>query len=191
MRPMPMLAKQTLGIVGLGRIGTRLAGMAQPLLDRVVAFDPAVSAERAPAGVQMVSLPELLREADYVSIHVPLNPATERLFGAANLSLMKTSAYLINCSRGPIVDEDALTTALASGSLAGAALDVFTTEPLPAEHPFRRFPNVIITPHAAWYSQDADYRLRANPAHAIVRFLREEEIPLVNRPAPKGNAAQR
>jgi D-3-phosphoglycerate dehydrogenase len=93
---------------------------------------------------------------------------------------MKPTAYVINCARGPIVDEAALIAALRDKRIGGAALDVFEVEPLPADHALRAFPNVIVTPHAAWYSQEADYRLRANPANTVVRFFAGETVPLVN-----------
>lgn len=180
-RPAPQLASQTVGILGLGRIGRRLFDMVRPLVSRVVVHDPVMEARGVPvAGLEWVSLDRLLAESDYVSIHAPLNNQTHHLLNAATLGRLKSNCYLINCARGPIIDEMALVDSLRLGKLAGAALDVFAQEPLPADHPLRAFPNVIITPHAAWYSTEADYRLRANPAEMIVKFLRGEPIPLLN-----------
>jgi len=182
-RPAPPLGTQTLGILGLGRIGKRLFDMVRPLVSRVIAHDPILEArgEMVP-GLEWASFDRLLAESDYISIHAPLNADTHHLLNAKTISRLKSNCYLINCSRGPVIDEDALVDALGSGKLAGAALDVFAREPLPADHPLRGFPNVIITPHAAWYSTQADYRLRANPAEMVVKFLRGEPIPLLNEP---------
>ena len=184
MRPTPPLRSQTVGILGLGRIGRRLLDMVRPLVARVLGHDPLLEArgETLP-GLEWASLGGLLAESDYISIHVPLNTHTRHLLNADTLGRLKSSCYLINCARGPIIDEEALVDALRSGRLAGAALDVFAQEPLPAEHPLRGFANVTITPHAAWYSTEADYRLRANPAEMVVKYLRGEPIPLLNEPA--------
>jgi D-3-phosphoglycerate dehydrogenase len=184
MRPAPPLGSQTVGILGLGRIGRRLLDMVRPLAGRVLGHDPLLEdrGETLP-GLEWTSLDRLLGESDYISIHVPLNASTHHLFNTESFSRINSNCYLINCARGPIIDEKALVNALRSGRLAGAALDVFAQEPLPADHPLRGFPNVTITPHAAWYSTQADYRLRANPAQMVVKFLRGEPIPLLNEPA--------
>lgn len=187
MRPMPLLSSQVAGIIGMGRIGRSLAEMLKPLVSRVLAYDPPLRAANTQMpGVDLVDLDGLLADSDYVSIHAPLGADTHHLFSRERLARMKQSAYLINCARGPLVDEDALVEALQAGRLAGAGLDVFATEPLPMDHALRAFPNVIITPHAAWYSAQSDYLLRANPARGIVQFFRGENIPLVNRPAAVG-----
>jgi len=188
MRPAPLLSRQTAGILGLGRIGRKLYEMVRPLVSRVIAHDPALGAggEKL-AGLEWVSFDRLLAESDYLSIHAPLNTHTHHLINAETIGRMKPGCYLVNCARGPVIDESALVDALRSNQLAGAALDVFAQEPLPAQHPLRSFPNVIITPHAAWYSTQADYRLRANPAEMTVKFLRGERIPLLNaQPASAG-----
>jgi D-3-phosphoglycerate dehydrogenase len=183
MAPMQPLSRSTVGVLGYGRIGRRFAQMAAAVASRILICDPFVSsADRLPAGCQVASFGELLGEADFISIHVPLTSETERLFGVDTLAKMKPGAYLINCSRGPIVDENALAEALRAGRIGGAALDVFTQEPLPMDHPLRGFSNVIITPHAAWFSSQSNHLLRANPAEMIVRFFRGESIPLVNGP---------
>lgn len=166
MTPMPRLSSQTVGIAGYGRIGRRFAELVRPLVQRVLIYDPAVAATSDEAECR--TWEELLAESDYVSLHAPLTPSTQHMVRRETIELMKPSSYLINCSRGPLVDEIALAGALRAGRLAGAALDVFETEPLPSDHPFRAMPNVILTPHAAWFSRTADYQLRSIPA-GIVR----------------------
>ena len=180
MKPMPRLNEQTVGIIGYGRIGRRFAGMIRPLVKRVVAYDPMI--QESDGQANMLPLEDVLRSADYLSIHAPLTIDTEHLIRAETLSLMKSGAFLVNCSRGQIVDETALVAALRAGTLGGAALDVFETEPLPKDDPLREFSNVIITPHAAWFSQTADYELRANPSKLICEFLLGKPVRLLNVP---------
>lgn len=138
----------TLGLVGFGRIASRVAVAAQALGMRVVAVDPAVT-EPAVPGVVMTDFAGLLAQSDVVSIHAPANPSTHHLFGVAAFARMKPGAYLVNCARGSLVDHDALTAALDSGHLAGAALDVTEPEPLPVRHPLLGRHDVIVTPHVA------------------------------------------
>jgi D-3-phosphoglycerate dehydrogenase len=186
--PYPPLSEQTVGILGFGRIGQHAARMIQPLVKQVLVHDPLFSGTR-PAGlpVEFVSFERLLAESDYVSVHVPLGPQTHHLFDAQTIAQMKKGSYLINCARGPIIDEQALVDSLRNNHLAGAGLDVFSKEPLPMDHPLRSFSRVIITPHAAWYSTRADHLLRANPARNILHFFCGQPIPLLNTPAP-GNS---
>jgi phosphoglycerate dehydrogenase-like enzyme len=153
------LAGRTLGLVGLGNIGKLVAEVAKAFRMRVVAWSPNLTPERcAEAGVQYVEEDELFQTADVVSIHMVLSERTRGLVGERQLSLMKATALLVNTSRGPIVDELALAQALADGKIAGAGLDVFGTEPLPAGHPLRRTPNTILTPHIG-YVTDRLYEL--------------------------------
>jgi phosphoglycerate dehydrogenase-like enzyme len=150
------LRDRTLGIIGLGGIGRKVVellsifGMNQPL-----AFDPFLTKEgAAKAGVRLVSLEELLRESDFVSIHCPLNEQTRGLIGAKELALMKPDAYLLNTARGGIVDEDPLYDTLKNNRIAGAALDCFAQEPVTSPHRFGEFPNVILAPHSiAWTNE--------------------------------------
>lgn len=181
--PSPPLSEQTVGILGFGRIGRHLATLMRPLTRHILVHDPQFleSVELDPPA-EFVSFSRLLAESDYLSIHVPLTEATHQLFREDTIARMKRGAYLINCARGPIIDESALIHALTQDHLAGAALDVFWEEPLPMDHPLRRFPRVILTPHAAWYSSRAHYLLRAYPARSVVSFLAGESIPLVNAP---------
>jgi D-3-phosphoglycerate dehydrogenase len=182
LRPAPALSRQTVGILGFGRIGRKLASLVRPLAGGVQAHDPAPP--DGVEGVRFVSREKLFAEADYVSVHMPLSDATKGSIGSGLLRRMKPSAWLINTSRGAVIDEDALLEALRSGTPAGAALDVFVTEPLPPDHPFRSMPNVLITPHAAWYSEQSEYLLKANAARAVVNYFAGKPVRSLNSVAP-------
>jgi phosphoglycerate dehydrogenase-like enzyme len=148
-----------LGIIGLGKIGTRVAQVGQAFGMHVTAWSPNLTDERASAaGVQRItSQEELLESSDFVTIHLVLAPATRGIIGSKELRRMRSSAFLINTSRAAIVDQAALIQALEEHVIAGAGLDVFDSEPLPADHPFRRLPNVLATPHLGYVSED-NYR---------------------------------
>ena len=156
---------RTLGLLGCGRVGQAVARRARGFGMRVLYADPRPLAppEEAALGLVRVPLPVLLAEADYVSVHVPLGPATRHLVGAPELQRMKPTAYLINTSRGPVVDEAALAVALAAGRLAGAALDVFEHEPR-VDPRLLALPNVVLTPHIG----SAEVELRARMADVVV-----------------------
>ncbi len=176
-KPAHRIEGQTLGLIGMGRIGSAVARRALGFGMRVIAHDKYLSSERAQAvGAALVDLDTLLREADFISIHTPLTPETRHLINAEVIGKMKPSAYLINVARGAIVDTRALADALRMGRLAGAALDVFEQEPLPADHPIRNAPNVILHPHAAWYSEEAMIQLQVNAAEEVARALRGEPL---------------
>ncbi len=150
------LAGKTLGLLGLGRIGANVARIAQAFDMNVLAWSKNLTAERAAAaGAELVELDDLLRRSDVVSIHLVLGARSRGLLGRRELGLMKPSAFLINTSRGPIVDEAALIEALESRGIAGAGLDVFDVEPLPLEHPLRRLPNTVLTPHIGYVSRES------------------------------------
>jgi len=153
------LAGATLGILGLGKIGTRVAAIGRAFGMRVIAWSPNLTAERADAaGVERAASKEALLEAsDVVTIHLVLGDRTRGLLGEAELRRMRPSAYLVNTARAPIVDQAALRRALAEGWIAGAGLDVFEAEPLPADDPFRSLPNVLALPHLGYVTQD-NYR---------------------------------
>jgi len=156
-RPIHHPRTQTLGIIGWGRIGKLVSAKAQALGFNVIANDPYVDPKQMlDAGVQPVDKEKLMQQADYVSVHTPLNEETRYMVDAHMLSLMRPSAYLINTARGPIVDESALLEAVQQDRLAGAALDVLVTEPPAADHPFLHDDRFIITPHAAWCSEESD-----------------------------------
>ncbi|MPQ83094.1 D-2-hydroxyacid dehydrogenase family protein [Pseudomonas sp. MAFF 730085] len=149
---------KTLGVLGLGSIGQKVAQFAQVFGMRVVAWSENLTPERAAAsGVTWVSKRELFEQADILSVHLVLSDRSRGLVDAQALSWMKPTARLVNTARGPIVDEQALVQALENGRLAGAALDVYSEEPLPADHPFRRLPNVLATPHVGYVSEQ-NYR---------------------------------
>ena len=148
------LKGRTLAVLGLGKIGRRVAEFGRVFGMRVIAWSQNLAAEDAAAvGVERVDKDALFREADVLTVHLKLGERTRGLVGARELALMKPSAHLVNTSRGPIVDEAALIAALSAGRLAGAGLDVFETEPLPLDHPFRTLPNVLATPHVGYVSQ--------------------------------------
>lgn len=174
-RPLHRLRGRTLGIVGLGRIGRRLAAKGRALELRVLGTDPVLSpAEAAAAGIDWRSLPDLLEESDFVSLHAPLVPATEGMIGRGELARMKPGAYLINVARGGLVDEAALLDALERRHLAGAGLDVLAVEPAPRDHPLIGHSRVVLTPHSAWYSEEAMRDLKRLLAEDVLRALRGE-----------------
>lgn len=164
------LSSQTLGIVGFGRIGRRTASYARSLGFDVIAFDPYLSDSSLP----LVSFEELLRRSDVISIHSPLTPATQDLFNAAAFPLMKRSAYLVNTSRGKIVEPRSLEEALRSGMIAGAALDVLPVEPPDWSDSLLTAPNLMITPHISWYSEGSPERMRQEAAAALVKLFQGE-----------------
>ncbi len=169
------LRGQVLGLLGFGKIARALASKAQALGMAVMAHDPYVPADAVVRhGVRAAGLDALLREADVVSVHVPLSPETRGLVGERELARMKPTAVLINTSRGGIVDEKALAAALEAGRLAGAALDVLGQEPPPPDHPLRLAPNAILTPHLAFYSRESVVELQTKAAEEIARTLRGE-----------------
>ena len=146
---------RTYGQLGIGNIGAEAFRLARPFEMKLIAHDPYADPKvAAELGVEMVGLEELFRRADYLSVSVPLSDATRHIVNAERLALMKPTAYVINTSRGPTVDQKALYAALEAGTIAGAALDVFETEPCPADEPILKLDNVIVTPHAlCWTDQ--------------------------------------
>jgi D-3-phosphoglycerate dehydrogenase len=170
----------TLGILGLGKLGTRTAAIAQAFGMKVIAWSQNLTPERcAAAGVGLVGKDDLFRQSDFVTIHVVLSPRTRGLVGARELALMKPSAYLINTSRGPIVDEAALLAVLSENRIAGAGLDVFDVEPLPLDHPFRKMGNVVITPHLGYVSQQNYRSYFADVVNDIRAFLDGAPVRLI------------
>lgn len=181
------LAGRVLGLVGLGNIGREVARLIEPFEMKRVAFDPHISDEQAKAvGVTRVSLDELLQTADFVVITAALTPATHHLIKAEQLALMKPSAYLVNIARGPIVDQVALTEALASNRIAGAGLDVFEVEPLPADDPLTRLDNVVLTAHSIGFTDHCFRECGVSAINSVIA-LAEGRLPqnVVNRAALK------
>ena len=169
------LRGQAVGLIGFGKIAKALASKVQPLGMKVLVYDPYIEpALIARLGVEAVNMDKLLAEADAISIHVPLSSETRNLIGPGELARMKSTAFLINTSRGGIVDEQALAEALKAGRLGGAALDVLSVEPPPIDHPLRQAPNVILTPHLAFYSRESVIELQTKAAEEVARALKGE-----------------
>jgi phosphoglycerate dehydrogenase-like enzyme len=166
------LSGKTLGLIGLGHIGSQVAKIGLAFGMRVLAWSQNLTAEKcAAAGAALVSKEELLRQADIVSVHLVLSERTRGLIGAGELALMKRSARLVNTSRGPIVVEAALIAALKAGQIAGAAIDVYDVEPLPAEHPYRNLDNLLATPHIGYVSRGLYQRFYRDTVSNIIAWL--------------------
>ena len=171
-KPMKPFAETTLGFFGMGQIGRAVKTRLEGFGFRFIAADPGLTADQArAAGVTLVSADELLAQADIISLHAPATPQTTGFFNAARLSQMKPSAMLVNTARGLLIDEAALADALNRDVIAGAALDVFDSEPLPETSPLRSARNCLLSPHAAWYSEAAIGRLQGLVAEDISRAL--------------------
>jgi phosphoglycerate dehydrogenase-like enzyme len=177
------MAGKTLGVVGLGKIGSKMAGFGRLLGMRVLASGLTLTDERAAAaGATRVDLETLLRESDVVTIHLRLSEKTRGLITARHLALMKPTAFLVNTARGPIVDEGALVAALRDRRIAGAALDVFDVEPLPAGHPLLALDNVVLTPHLGFVTAEGYAVFFGQAVEAIVAFLDGKTPPRVVAP---------
>ncbi|MBU3666538.1 MAG: C-terminal binding protein [Chthoniobacterales bacterium] len=171
--PIERLSTLTLGLLGLGRIGRRVAELCKPLFSRVIFHDPAVTT--APPGLEAVGIEALFQQSDVLSLHCPLLPQTRDVINAKTLALMKPSAILINVSRGGLVDAVALAEALEAGRLAGAGLDVFEPEVLPADSPLRKLGDkVILTSHTAWYSRQSVIDCRTQAIEKVINFLNQQ-----------------
>ena len=168
-------------MLGLGTLGSRVARVGRAFEMPVLAWSQNLTTARAAeVGATLVGRDELLARSDVVTIHLVLSDRTRGLIGARDLALMKPGAYLVNTSRGPIVDEAALVRALRNGAIAGAGLDVFDEEPLPLDHPFRRLPNTVITPHLGYVTEET-YRVFFGQAlDDIQAYLRGEPIRVLN-----------
>lgn len=163
------IAGKTLGIIGCGRIGQAVARRAAGFNMRVLGYDVVPSKEAS--GIEFVSLDALLGESDFVSLHAALTPENRGLIGEAQLRGMKPDAYIINTARGPLIDEPALARALREGWIAGAALDVFSAEPLPADNALRGAPNLILAPHQASFARETGEKVSMAAAEAIVSLM--------------------
>jgi phosphoglycerate dehydrogenase-like enzyme len=163
----------TAGIVGLGRIGKRFAHLARNVFGRLIACDPYLIDGDFPAYVGRVSLPQLFAESDVISLHVPLTADTRGMVCGELLAALRPGAVLVNTARGAVVDIDALLAALDGGQLAAAGLDVLPREPLAAGHPLARHPRVLLSPHAAFYSDEAEVELRRKAALNIVHWAQQ------------------
>ena len=171
------LYEKTLGIIGLGRIGALITARMQAFGMNVIAYDPYVTSARAQQlGVQLVSLDDLLRQADFITIHMPKTPETVGMISDDQLALMKDTAFIVNVARGGLIDEDALHRALTSGSIAGAGLDVFVSEP-PRESPLTALPNVVVTPHLGASTDEAQEKAGVSVAKSVRLALSGELVP--------------
>jgi D-3-phosphoglycerate dehydrogenase len=170
------LQGKTLGVVGLGRIGRLVASRAAAGLGmQILGFDPYADEKTLDPVIAPVPFERLLGESDAITVHVPLTSATHGLIGTAELWRMKQGSFLVNCSRGGVVDEAALESAVRSGQLRGAALDVFDSEPLPAGHALTDVPNIILTPHTAALTDGAMVRMAVHAAQGIVSVMQDQE----------------
>ena len=162
----------TLGILGLGRIGTRMAELSRPCFGGILACDPYVGDAAFPGFVQRADLDTLFRESDVVSLHVPLDNETRHIVNARTLGLMKPGSILVNTARGGVVDLDALLAALDTGAPQSAGLDVLPREPMPPDHPVLRHPRVLLSPHSAFYSVEGAVELRRKAAQNLIDWAR-------------------
>ena len=175
------LQGKTLGVIGLGRLGSQVAAIGGAFGMNLVAWSQNLTAERASEfGARLVSKDELLSESDIVTIHLVLSDRTRGLLGERELSLMKRSAYLVNTSRGPIVDESALVGALESGAIAGAGLDVFDIEPLPLDHKLRSLPNTVLTPHIGYVTAETYRIFYGDAVEDIAAFLAGSPVRVIS-----------
>lgn len=176
--PLVELEGQTVGIVGLGRIGMMVAKLALAFGMNVIAYSK--SPKTPPDGISMVELDELFEKSDVISLHCPLTPDSANLVNAERLAMMKSTAFLVNTSRGPLIDSEALAVALNSGQIAGAGLDVLDVEPPPKAHPLFGAKNCRITPHIAWATQAARARLLQTAVENVAAFQKGEVQNVVN-----------
>jgi D-3-phosphoglycerate dehydrogenase / 2-oxoglutarate reductase len=175
-RPLQPFSETTLGFLGLGRIGRAVLERLRAFEFRFISSDPALTAISASGiGVEPVTLEEVFARSDVLSLHAPSTPGTRHIVNAQRLRSMRATAIIVNTARGDLIDLTALAEALKSGWIQSAGLDVFEREPLPTEHPLRRAPNVLLTPHSAWYSDRAIDRLQASAADELRRAL--EGVP--------------
>lgn len=178
------LAGKTLGILGLGKLGTRVAEIGKAFGMNVIAWSQNLTEEKAgDAGAKRVSKEELFRQSDFITIHTQLSERTRGVVGAAEFSLMKPSAYLINTSRGPIVEEKALIAALREKKIAGAGIDVYDVEPLSLDHPLRKIESAVITPHLGYVTVEGYSRFYSQMAEDVRAWLDGKPIRLIAAPA--------
>src|SRR5213080_2482341 len=169
---------KTLGVVGLGKLGAKVSGLAKAFGMNVIAWSPNLTAERCKeVGVSYASKEELFATADIVTIHVVLSERSRGLVGRDDLARMKPTAYLVNTARGPIVDEGALLEALTQKKIAGAGIDVFSVEPLPVDHPFRKLDNLVLTPHLGYATEDGLRIHYGQMVDAIDAWTKGSELP--------------
>tara|TARA_Y100001934_G_scaffold230420_2_gene278028 strand:+ start:2391 stop:3296 length:906 start_codon:yes stop_codon:yes gene_type:complete len=175
------LSGKTLGILGLGRLGSRVARVANAFDMSVIAWSQNLTDERAAeCGATRVSKNDLFAQSDFVTVHLVLSDRTRGLIGADELDRMKSSAFLVNTSRGPIVQEPALIHAIENNVIAGVGLDVYDTEPLPSEHPYRRLPNVVLTPHIGYVTEESYRTFYGGIVEDLEAWLAGDPIRILN-----------
>lgn len=168
---------KTIGIIGLGRVGSHMAKMAKGIGMQIIGYDPLITKEKAKTlGIKLVSLDELLQNSDFISLHVPRTAETKNMINENTLNKMKKNVRIINCARGGVVDENALYNALKSGRIAGAALDVFAQEPL-LDSPLLELDNVVVTPHLGASTSEAQINVAIEIANSIAMALNEGKFP--------------
>ena len=168
---------KTLGVVGLGKLGAKVAGLAKAFGMNVIAWSPNLTAERCKeVGVGYATKEELFATADIITIHVVLSQRSRGLVGREDLARMKPTAYLVNTARGPIVDEAALLETLQQKKIAGAAIDVFSVEPLPVDHPFRKLDNIVLTPHLGYVTEESFRAHYSQMVEGIDAWLKGEPL---------------
>jgi D-3-phosphoglycerate dehydrogenase len=171
-----------LGLLSLGNIAQKVAKKAQAFGLKVIAYDPFIPVEVAKElNVELVELEDLFRRSDYISVHTPLNESTRGMVGERQFKWMKKEAFIINTSRGPLIDEKALIHALDNGEITGAGLDVLEIEPIEGENPLLNMDQVILTPHVAWYSKESEKELKAKTAQNVADVLQGIESKYVVR----------
>src|ERR1051326_6630746 len=174
------LGGKTLGVVGLGKLGAKTAQIARAIGMKAIAWSQNLTAERCrEVGATLVSKEELFRRADFITVHLQLSPRTRGLIGAADLTLMKPTAYFINTSRGPIVTEAALIDVLRNKCIAGAGLDVYDVEPLPLDHPYRKLDNAVLTPHLGYVTEDNYREFYGQMVEDIRAFLAGKPVRVI------------
>ncbi len=179
----PGLSGRTLGVLGLGTLGIPVARLAQAFGMRVIAWSRSLTPERAAEhGVSAVPRQRLFADSDVLTIHLPLTPDTRGLVGRTELATMRRDAYLVNTSRGPIIDEEALLDALRDGTIAGAALDVYDTEPLPAGHPLRSTPNTLLLPHIGYVTTENYRAFYGDAVQDVLAYLFGEPVRVLASP---------
>src|SRR5688572_27460845 len=171
---------KTLGIIGLGKLGSRVARIGNALDMKVIAWSQNLTAEKAKeSGATLVTKDELFQQSDFITVHVQLSARTKGLVGDKELGLMKPTAFFINTSRGPVADEKAILAALRADKIAGAALDVYDEEPLPLDHPFRKLDNMVITPHLGYVTAENYKRFYGQMVENIRAFLDGKPVRVI------------
>jgi D-3-phosphoglycerate dehydrogenase len=172
---------RTLGVIGLGKLGAKVAKLAQAFGMKVIAWSPNLTPEKcAEAGVSYASKEELFENADVITVHVVLGPRSRGLVGKEDLLRMKPTAYIVNTARGPIIDEAALLEVLQQKKIAGAGIDVFSVEPLPVDHPFRKLDNMVLTPHLGYATEDSFRNHYTQMVEGIDAWFKGEPLRKLN-----------